>query len=353
MAAQAHLQLSHGRLRDADDVLRRALRFAVDQGAELLPAVGSVRIGLGELLYEWNDLDVATDNLADGMELAKRTGDVEIVMWGYIAQSRISMARGDFEGALATARDAEAVAQDSGVDHQIVDAAVWLARLYLMNGDPAAAAAEHERAVRTCGVRQFSRELERLGMARLLIARDEPAEALRLLDQLRERSRSRGRLITIHLARALALQARNDQAGAMLSLAEALALAEPEGYIRTFVDEGPPVAELLRGVLNAQQEGQAEWSDHIPPHYIRKLLADLEQGETDGEQPACELPELLSEREQEVLRLIAAGESNRRIADALFISVGTVKTHLINIYRKLDAHSRTQAVARARDLNLL
>jgi LuxR family maltose regulon positive regulatory protein len=136
-------------------------------------------------------------------------------------------------------------------------------------------------------------------------------------------------------------------------MGRALALAEPEGYIRIFVEEGPPMAELLSEVLEAQQRGRLDSLRRVPAHYLRKLLAALERDATGPARPATDLPEVLSERELEVLQLIAAGKSNRRIASELFVSVGTVKTHVNNLYRKLDSHSRTQAVARARELKLL
>jgi LuxR family transcriptional regulator, maltose regulon positive regulatory protein len=135
------------------------------------------------------------------------------------------------------------------------------------------------------------------------------------------------------------------------TLAGALALAEPQSYVRTFVDEGPPMAELFSEVLEALQRGRLD--PPIPAHYLRKLLAALEQDDAGVRLPATRLPEPLSGRELEILQLVAVGKSNRRIATELFVSVGTVKTHLNNLYRKLNARSRTQAVARARELNLI
>jgi LuxR family maltose regulon positive regulatory protein len=351
MASQAHLQLARGRLREANDILRRALGFAAERGSELLPAMGSVRIGMGELCYEWDDLEAAARHLTEGVELAGRTGDFEILMWGHVALSQVRWARGDAEGALAAAREAERVAQSSGTDHAIVDAAVWKARLYLMSGDLAAASSEQERAAGAGEVRRYSRELERIILARLLVARNESDEALRLLAQLHETAQTTGRTIEILALQALALQAKGEKERAASTLAEALVLAEPEGYVRTFVDEGPPMAELLSGVLEARQRGRLD--PPVPAHYLRKLLAALERDATGAASPVAGLPEPLSERELEVLQLIAAGKTNRRIASELFVSVGTVKTHINNLYRKLDAHSRTQALARARDLKLL
>jgi LuxR family maltose regulon positive regulatory protein len=353
MASLAHLQLARGRLREADGVLRRALGFAAERGSGLLPAVGSVRIGMGELLYEWDELDAAARHLAEGVELAGRTGDFEILMWGHIALSQVRRAQGDAEGALAAAREAERVAQGSGTDHAIVDAATWRARLHLMSGDLTAAAFEQERAAGVGEVRPYSRTLERITLARLLLARNQPGEALRLLARLRASAQTAGRTIVMLALQALALRAKGEKERAVSTLAEALALAEPEGYVRTFVDEGSEMAELLSGVLEAQQRGRLDSPSRVPAHYLRKLLAALERDASGAALPAAELPEPLSDREREVLQLIAAGKTNRRIASELFVSVGTVKTHINNLYRKLDAHSRTQAVARARELDLI
>jgi LuxR family transcriptional regulator, maltose regulon positive regulatory protein len=353
MAAHAHLELAQGHLREADDVLQRALGYATEHGSEQLPAVGSVRIGRGELLYEWDDLDAASSHLAEGIELATRTGDVEILMWGHVAISQVRQALDDAEGALAAARQAESVARSSGAEHAIVDAAVWKARLHLMMGDIESASAEQERAASVGEVRPYSRDSERIVLARLLISRKKPGEALRLLAQLHAATRTAARTIEILALQALALYAKGQKEEGASTLAEALALAEPEGYVRTFVDEGPEMAELLSGVLEAQRRGHLYPSGRVPPHYLRKLLAALERGSAPAASPTAGLPEPLSERELEVLALIAAGKSNRRIASDLFVSVGTVKTHLNSVYRKLDAHSRTQAVARARELNLI
>ena len=353
MASQAHLQLARGRLREANGVLRRTLGFAAERGAELLPAMGSVRIGMGELLYEWDDLGAAARHLTEGVELTGRTGDFEILMWGHIALSRVRLARGEVDGALAVAWEAERVAQNSGTGHAIVDAAVWKARLHLARGDLAAASSEQERAAGVGEVRRYSRELERIILARLLVARNQPGEALRLLAQLHETAETAARTIAVLALQALALQAKGDIERAASTLTEALVLAEPEGYVRTFVDEGPPMAELLSGVLRAQQRGRPDSPGRVPAYYLRRLLAALERDTSGAGLPAAGLPEPLSERELEVLQLIASGKSNRRIASELFVSVGTVKTHVNNLYRKLDAHSRTQALARARELKLL
>jgi LuxR family maltose regulon positive regulatory protein len=135
------------------------------------------------------------------------------------------------------------------------------------------------------------------------------------------------------------------------TLAQALALAEPEGYVRTFIEEGPEIAALLSEGLEAQQRGRL--APDVPAHYLRKLSAALERDASRIATPGAELPEPLSERELEVLTLVAAGKTNQEIAKELFVALSTIKTHIKNIYGKLDSRSRTQAVSRARELGLL
>jgi LuxR family transcriptional regulator, maltose regulon positive regulatory protein len=135
------------------------------------------------------------------------------------------------------------------------------------------------------------------------------------------------------------------------TVAGALVLAAPEGYVRTFVDEGPLMAAILSEVLETRRREVS--CPPVPAHYIGRLLAALERDARNAKSAAAGPSEPLTERETEVLRLLASGKSNRRISSELFVSVGTVKTHVNHLYRKLDAHSRTQAVATARDLGLM
>jgi LuxR family transcriptional regulator, maltose regulon positive regulatory protein len=137
------------------------------------------------------------------------------------------------------------------------------------------------------------------------------------------------------------------------NLTRALALAEPKGYIRTFVDEGPVMGDLLSATIEARQRGHLDAAGRVSVSYLVQLIAALAQEDASAPIADDRLPEPLSERELEVLALIAAGNSNEEIASRLFVSVSTVKTHINNLYRKLGTRSRTQAVARAREMSLL
>jgi LuxR family maltose regulon positive regulatory protein len=203
----------------------------------------------------------------------------------------------------------------------------------------------------------FGRELEHIILARALVAvgRAQAGEphldnALDLLVRLLEMAESRGwvgKAIEIRVLQALAHQGRGDTDAALSALGRALSTAEPLGYVRTFVDEGPPMARLL-----------AEAADRgIVPDYARRLLAAFEDKAKDEPTASVRRPssiiEPLSGRELEVLHLIAEGLSNREIAERLFLALSTVKVHTRNIYGKLGVHSRTQAVTRAQELDLL
>jgi len=186
----------------------------------------------------------------------------------------------------------------------------------------------------------------------VLIAQGEMGRAYGLLVRLQDDAEIGGRkgdLIEILALQALSFQAKDDTDQAITMLEKALTLAEPEGYVRVFVDEGPAMARLLYEAL----------SRGISPDYIRRLLAafpnnELEQTDPSISQaPESELVEPLSEREIEVLQLIAQGLSNREISEQLFVALSTVKGHNLRIFSKLQVQRRTEAVARARELGLI
>jgi LuxR family transcriptional regulator, maltose regulon positive regulatory protein len=166
-------------------------------------------------------------------------------------------------------------------------------------------------------------------------------------------------VIEIRALQALALDASGDQAGALAALAEALTLAAPEGYLRVFVNEGPPMAALVREVVGRRQERPAA-ADAVPRDYLARLVEAFEQAGLPVRLPVrsggvvvAGLVEPLTERELEVLGLLAAGAPNRAIAKQLVVTLDTVKRHVSNLFSKLEVANRTQAVARARELGLL
>ena len=242
------------------------------------------------------------------------------------------------------AREAERVARASGADLEVAIAGAWMVRLRVAGGGLAEAAALEQ--VRT---------MDRTTSARLLHARGQHGEALRLLEEPREAAEATGRtgeLIEILALQSLALWSKNERERAVDTLTRALLLAAPEGYVRTFVDEGAAMGDLLSATLETRQRNASGAANQIPARYLAKLLAAIAQ---DAASPAADggAAEPLSTRELEVLALVAAGESNAGIAGRLFVSTSTVKTHINNLYRKLEARSRTQAVARAREMRLL
>jgi LuxR family maltose regulon positive regulatory protein len=243
--------------------------------------------------------------------------------------------------------------RDYGADLEIAIAHAWMTRLRAARGEFVKASAfEREYAGNAAGAAWM---VDQIASASLLHVRGRHEEALRLPDELQEAAQTAGRtggMIEILVLRALALWATNKKERVVNILAGALALAEPEGYVRTFVDEEAPMGGLLSATLEARQRGHLDAAGRISVSYLARLLAAVAQEATA---PASDgrLAEPLSERELEVLALIAAGKSNKEIAARLFVSTSTVKTHINNLYRKLGARSRTQAIGRAREMDLL
>jgi LuxR family maltose regulon positive regulatory protein len=347
----AHLQETQGQLRQAADTCHQALELVGGLEGEPPLSVGMAEAGLGKLAYEWDQLDAAARYLEATIERGRRGGVVELVAVGCTFLVRVYQARHDLDGATDLIEEAERLVQTAGISAgSRAHLAATRARLWLQQGN--LEAATHWARESGLGVDDEYdplRQVEYIALARLLLASapgqpDRLAEALRLLEgllQVTEAQGWMGQALEILALQAVALQASGELERAMDALARALSLGEPEGYIRTFVDLGAPMAELLRG---AARRG-------IRTGYVARLLAKA-PGEPVPAAPSP-LVEPLSDRELEVLRLIAAGLSNREIAQRLVITPGTAKWHANNIYGKLGVHSRTQAVARARELGLL
>jgi LuxR family maltose regulon positive regulatory protein len=341
----AAVQLAQGQLHKTVATCQDALLLAgeyVKRGGRPLPSAGSGYYLMSQVLREWNDLEAALRHAREGIELCEQWGWSEGLAFGYRRLARALQAIGDIDGAHEAIQKARQAASDLSPWFG-AHMAAHQARLWMAQGNLTAAS----RWVRESGLsaddepdHQYMVEYSIL--VRVLIAQGKLDEALGLLARLLEMAEVAGAIlvvIEILALQAMALQAQGKDVQALTALERALSLAEPEGYVRIFIDEGAPMAALLRTVA----------SRGIALDYVGKLLAAL--GETAP--PVTPLAEPLSERELEVLRLLAAGLSNREIAAELFLAVGTVKKHTSNIYSKLNVSKRTRAVARARELGLL
>jgi LuxR family maltose regulon positive regulatory protein len=347
---------------------RRAASRRVARQAEggRLPVAGYALVYLGGIHYEWNDLGAAEDHLVQGIELCARVGLALDQIVGYAWLARLRQAQEGPAGAREACQEAEQLSRKM---RGYLYARRWVedctVRLWVAQGQLDALAHWAEGTdLRVDDEIEFTRELEHLILARALVVlgRQAPksghlADAFQLLARLLDAAEGAGwmgKAIEILALQALAHQAQRDTAQALASLQRALTLAEPEGYVRVFLDEGAPMAALLR---EAAERG-------IAPNYVQKLLGSgsdegrrTERAQTKDEPSPVVRPssfvDPLSARELEVLALLSDGLTNQEIATRLFLAVSTVKVHTRNLYSKLDVHSRTQAVARAHELGLL
>jgi LuxR family maltose regulon positive regulatory protein len=321
---------------------------------------------MGELVYEWDDLDGAMRHLEEGIALGERSGSTSIVLPGHALLARVKWAQGDLDGAVHIVQEYEWSAHSMNLSSWDLDQiAAHGARLRLAQGDVGGAARLlEERGIGVDDDLDHRNALGHVMLARVLIARGQHEAALTLLGRSLEVAETTGSVdsaIEILAVEALAFDARGDEARAMAAVGRALSLAEQEGYVRTFVDEGEPMSMLLDKLQRVRRKQQFSSPQNVSPEYVGKLLTAFRRSsgsralstEADSLRSAQPLPEPLSERELEVLTLVAAGKSNLEIAGQLFVTVDTVKKHLTHIFRKLGVRSRTQAVAQARELGLI
>ncbi len=344
-----------GRLREAGVVCREALAYVQTQGMSRLPAAGILHVALSEVLVEQNELEAAEAHLAQGLKIGKWSGRLDAAKNAAYALSRLSLARHDANGALAAIREAESAIGDPQPPLAWAELLALRARALVRQGALREAVQCIEEAERLAGPeRGQTWEMVALAVSRVLVARSGLNAGVAHLTQAVAVAEEGGRLgaaLELRILRSLALAQQGDARAADADLERALALAEPEGYARIFLDEGRPMQMLL-----------AQWlarADHGPLRdYAVRLLAQFEAEPPEvvapqKASPTGDLIEPLTQRELEVLDLIALGNTNKVIAQQLFVAPGTVKAHTASIYRKLDVANRTEAVARARQLGLL
>jgi ATP/maltotriose-dependent transcriptional regulator MalT len=354
------VQRAQGRLDAVVETCRQALEATASPGRAPAPIAGAAYVSLGEVAYQRDDLDPALRQVTEGIELSRRSGYSHPLPIGLATLAWIRQATGDPAGALAAIDEAVQVAPGAAAAALFNPVHAQRARLQLAQGDLTAAARwADELGLRADDCPAYAREPEYLVLARVLLAQARPGSALELLDRLHAAATAQdrvGSIIEIQALRALALIDDGDESDALTALTEALTLAHPHGFVRVFADEGAPMATLF-GRLIAGQRTQSPAGDGIPLDYLGRLMRAFRhltaRADSDGKTAVPGLATALSEREYEVLRLLAAGKQNQEIADQLYVAVNTVKKHVTHILDKLGAANRTEATARARQLGLL
>lgn len=350
----ARIQCAGGRLDEALATYREMLETSAAPGLAALAGAGVAHVGLAELAYQRDDLATALRHATEGIATCRRFADTQALATGLAALAWIRHASNDLAGAREAIDEAYEVA-DPGVTDLLNPVPAQRALLLLAQGDVDAAARwAAEEGLAATDEPSYPRELAYLLLARALIAQDRSGEAAGLLDRLYAIAVAQGRdgsVIEIQALRALALAASGNDGAATTSLGDALARANPQGYVRLFVDEGPPMAHLLGQFIAADREARPD----VPVAYLGTLARAFDRPEAE-ETAGRSIPGLitqLTERELEVLRLLSAGKANREIAAELFVTVNTVKHHVTHILDKLGATNRTEAVALARQLGVL
>ncbi len=377
----AKVERLQGRLRRVTEICRYLSQFAKENGVSQTSTAGWLLAIWAEVLYEWNDLDQAKRFVEKCVKLSEQVHDMAALGWGYLALVKILYGQDDLAGALGIIQKMEKTMGGRAVTWYTNRMIAWKARIWIAQGndDPsrleAATQLLQERGLNQGDEISYLREAEYMSLARLLIAQGKRQprlleEATRLLERLHQTAEAGdqvGRVIEILVLCALVLQAQGNSVQAMTPLKQALSLGEPEGYVRTFVDEGASMKALLRQAM----------SGGVAQNYVSKLLAAfdnlpftsddlrldaakesqivnpkpvLNEGEVSK---IANLVEPLSERELQVLRLLKTELSGPEIARELMIALSTMRTHTQNIYSKLNVNNRRAAVNRAEELDLI
>ena len=355
----ADLLVGLGRLSDAERTYLDALQLAAQHGPEAEHITAHHHLGLSMIYRQRGDDTLAVYHLKRAAELGLQITPVWQYRW-HVAQAQLKEAAGDLGSALALLDEAKRVYIQTVVP-DLRPIASLKARIYLKQGRPDKARAwAAERGLSLADEVSYLHEFEHLTLARLEIANPQVNALLARLLQGAEAQKRRGSALDILLVQALAHEAQGNRPQALAALEYALIQAEPEGYVRIFVDEGEAMRSLLRMLIEKQSRNR----DHPLSDYVEKLLAAFTQPEAEpksarpGRASAIihqktDMIEPLSERELEVLKLLRSELSGPEIALQLIVSLHTLRTHTNNIYNKLGVNNRRAAVRRAEELDLL
>ncbi|MAU12821.1 MAG: helix-turn-helix transcriptional regulator [Anaerolineaceae bacterium] len=348
----ADVRLTLGRLQDAIRIYKQSLEVAEQQTNNAALELPDLYRGLSDLYREMNDLEQAEDILRLSVELGDRTSLPDWQHRLYVVQAKMKRIEGDLDGAVALLDEAEDQFRQTPLpDAQ--PASAWRARIWIQQGNlDKAHAWSQQRSLSPDDGLHYMREFEHITLARLLLAQSQRGQpnayeaAVTLLERLYQSAHEGGRIgrvIEIRNVQALALATQGDLSAALPFLQEALSLAEPQGFVRIFVDEGTLMASLLYQALQAG----------IAPAYVTRLIAAFGGNQESAAPLQTGALDPLSDRELDVLRLLGTDLTGPEIADQLMVSLNTMRTHSKNIYSKLGVNSRRAAVRRAEELNLI
>ncbi len=343
----AETKNEQGDLRGSAEICKRLLRFVKEKGFEHGSIMGSIYLLLGENFRELNLLDDALNYIKKGSEYFEQSSERIMLGMSKIFLIKFFFTKLDLVNAKDMILRIEEITRKSEILPSMTELLeIYKIRILLKENKLNSAQQwmqENEKGIK--GKYIYKNEWKQILFARINLAQGECDETLEILQELIKRAEKSGRILKVIemlLVQSLAYQAKGYTAEALVALKKALKLSEPGGYISIFVDEGTSIAELIEKLLDAD--------DANPKDYIKKLISAFRLSRLviidDG-------LEHLSEREAEVLRLISAGLSNKKIMEELFVSLSTVKTHVRNIYSKLNVHSRTEVIVKAKELNLL
>ncbi len=355
-----------GRLHEAEQLTQQALLPETPSGDPQLPWIGWVTLCRAEILREWNELACAKALATEAISLCEQAASFASLFYiylGYAVLVRVSFSCGDVEAACIFLQQAEQIGHSMNqLIYQHLHSCfttVDQVRLWLACGELERATHRAKQLdVMEQHLTPFARERQEVARARILLAKDQPTAALQRLEPVLQRATTGqrwGHVIEIRLLQALAHQMLDEEPQALAALAEAVRLGEPEGYLRSFVEEGESMAVLLHKLQEKQRTvGATPYLDHVLAAFPKPSQMSPSPSKRMAKQIQSQpLQEPLSERELQVIQIMKKGASNQEIAQELVIVVDTVKRHVSHIFAKLGAQNRVQAVRRAQELGLL
>jgi LuxR family maltose regulon positive regulatory protein len=346
-----------GHLHRAAETLREAAQFKYEKSDIKIPYASPASVNLADILREWNKLDAAMSHLQEGIEIGIPAKLMDAVAIGYSSMALVYLAQGDLEKAIQVSEKAERMVRDIPDLETVTQIKSMGSRVWLLLQQKKLTEASRyvqEKGLSADAEITYFSEFRHIILARVLIyngrensAAPELMDAHSILAQILDLAKSAGyirQMIEALALQALAFDAQGKHDKALNSLEEALSLAEPEGYVRTFIDEGEPMKELLGQV--STNEGLNE--------YVSKLLNAFDQAVPEDQlEVSQQLVDPLSERELDVLKLLVTDLSGPEIAHELMVSLNTMRTHTKNIYAKLGVNNRRSAVSQTKELNLI